>query len=100
MKSLFSRIEECYEEGQPLYIKDTNKTTPKRESVFKIISEAQFVKMEQSSIQEILRKQHIVVTDKQHQQKSFEEALIDVAPLDWITSIQGEYVSFFCKTAG
>ena len=48
--------------------------------------------MGQSDVQEILREQHIVVTGIRHQEQSFEEALLDIAPLDWVTSIQGECV--------
>ena len=90
LQRLFSQIEEGYEDGWPLYIKDGRRVAPKKDSVFKIISKTEFSEMGQSDVQEILREQHIVVTDMQHQVKSFEEALLDVAPLDWVTGIQGE----------
>lgn len=93
LQSLLARIEEGYEDGQPLYINDNRRTTPKKESVFKIISEADFVEMEDSEVQEILREQHIVVTDMRHQKKSFEEALLDIAPLNYATGIQGGHTS-------
>ena len=50
--------------------------------------------MEQMEVQEILRKQHIVVTDMRHEKKSFEQALLDIAELGWVTAIQGEQVFF------
>ena len=90
LQRLFAQIEEGYEEGQPLYVKDGKRATPKKQSVFKIIGEAEFLEMGQSDVQEILREQHIVVTDMRHQAQSFEEALLDVAPLDWVAMIQGE----------
>ena len=93
LQSLFARIEGGYEEGQPLYIKEHRQTTLTKESVFKVISEAEFAEMEQSDIQEILREQHIVITGKQHRKQTFEEALLDIAPLDWVTGIQGKHIS-------
>lgn len=93
LQTLFARIEEGYEEGQPLYIKDNRRTALTKESVFKVISKAEFDEMEQSHVQEILREQHIVVTGKRHQKQSFKEALLDIAPLSWVTGIQGEHVS-------
>lgn len=95
LKTLFARIEECYEGGRPLYVKDVTQTAPTKESVFKILSESQFVNMGASEVQRILRKQHIVITDKQYEGKSFQEALLDVAPMDWVTSIQGTNLSPF-----
>ena len=50
--------------------------------------------MEQVEVQEILRKQHIVVTDMRHEKIKFEEALLDIAELGWVTAIQGEQVFF------
>lgn len=90
LQKLFSQIEEGYEDGQPLYVKDDRRTVPKKESVFKIFNEAEFFELEQSDVQEILREQHIVVTGIRHQEKSFEEALLGIAPLNWVTGIQGE----------
>ena len=95
MKSLFARIEKCYKGGRPLYVKDATQTAPTKESIFKIISEAQFVNMEVSEVQQILRKQHIVITDKRYKEQSFQQALLDVAALDWVTSIQGANISPF-----
>ena len=88
LKSLFARIEASYENGLPLHVNES----PTRQSVFKIISEDEFLKMNHSEVQEILRKQHIVLTGMQHKPQSFEQALLDTAPLDWVTGIQGEYV--------
>lgn len=88
LQSLITQLEASYEEGQPLHVKGT----PTRESVFKIMSEDEFSKMNQSDVQELLRKQHIVVTGMQQKDQSFEQALLDVAPLDWTTGIQGEHV--------
>ena len=88
---MFDQIEEGYEEGQPLYVKDNRRTIPTKDSVFKIISEADFIEMEELEVQEILREQHIVVTDMRHKKKNFEEALLELAPLTWVTGIQGEH---------
>ncbi len=57
------------------------------------MSEAQFGNMGAADVQQILRKQHIVITNKQYKEQNFKEALLDVAPLDWVTSIQGVNVS-------
>ena len=91
MKSLFARIEEGYEQGRPLHV-ENNQTIVTKKSVFKIIAKAEFLKMDPFDVQELLREQHIVVTGIRHQEQSFEEALLDIAPLDWVTSIQGECV--------
>ncbi len=48
--------------------------------------------MEHCVVQEILRKQHVVITDKSHRKQSFKDALLGIAPLKWRTGIQGEYV--------
>lgn len=95
IQSLAIRIEESYEEGKPLYVKDNRRTAPTKESVFKIISEADFIGMEESEVQEILREQHIVITDMRHKETGFEEALLEIAPLTWLTGIQGEHTSLF-----
>ena len=92
LKTLVTRIEEGYEDGLPLHVAENRRTTPKNKSVFKIISEAQFEEMEQSAVQEILWEQHIVVTDIQCKKQSFEEALLGIAELSWITAIQGGHV--------
>ena len=58
------------------------------------------MEMEQSVVQEILREQHLVITDKRQRKQSFEDALLDIAPLDWMTSIQGQiYLCFDVTTA-
>ncbi len=90
MKHLFARIKEGYEQGRPLHVQNSQTITKK--SVFKVIGEAEFLKMDSFDVQELLREQHIVVTGIRHQEQSFEEALLDIAPLDWVTSIQGECV--------
>ena len=72
-----------------MYVKDGRRTTVTKESVFKIVDETEFLEMEHSTVQEILREQHIVVTNKQYRKKSFEKALSDIAPADWVTGIQG-----------
>ncbi len=97
MNSLFARIEEGYVQGRPLHV-ENNQTLAMKKSVFRIIDEAEFLKMEQLDVQELLREQHIVVTGIRHRQRSFEEALLDIAPLDWVTSIQGEPVSLLKLT--
>ena len=74
-------------------------TSLTKESVFKVISEAEFIEMEQSVIQEILREQHLVITDKRQCKQSFEDALLDIAPLDWRTGIQGRIYLCFDVTA-
>ena len=89
LQALFNQIEEGYEDGQPLHVRDNRQTTSTRESVFKIISEAEFVKMEQSEVQQTLREKHIVVTGMRHEKRGFEEALLDIVELDWVTAIQG-----------
>ena len=94
LQTLFTRIEEGYEDGQPLHVRDDRRTTSTKDSVFKIISEAEFIKMEQSKVQEILREKHIVVTGMQHEKKGFEEALLDFVELDWVTAIQGGHIFF------
>ena len=91
IKLLVSQIKEGYEEEKPLYIKNNRRTMPTKESVFKIIDEAEFVEMKQSNVQEILREQHIVVTGMRYQEKSFEEALLEIAPLNRVTQIQCEH---------
>ena len=93
--ALFTRIEEGYDEGKPLYLIDNRQTTPSKKSVFKIISEAEFVALEPSEVQNILREQHIVVTGMQHKVKNFEEALLEIADLDWTIPIQGGYNLIF-----
>ena len=90
LQKLFSQIEEGYEDGQPLYVNADGRTPPEKESVFKVLDEAAFLGLEQSGVQEILRNQHIVVTGIRHQVQSFEEALLGVAPSNWVTGIQGE----------
>lgn len=92
LKTLVTQIEEGYEDGLPLHVTENRHTAPKTKSVFKIISEAQFEKMEHSAVQEILREQHIVITDMQCKKQNFEEALLGIAELSWITAIQGGYV--------
>ena len=94
LQALFAQVEEGYEDGLPLHVVDNRQAVPTRESIFKIISEAEFLKMEQVEVQEILRKQHIVVTDMRHEKIKFEEALLDIAELGWVTAIQGEQVFF------
>lgn len=74
-------------------------TSLTKASVFKVISEAEFMEMEQSVVQEILRKQHLVITDKCQRKQSFEDALLDIAPLDWRTGIQGRIFLCFDSTA-
>ena len=96
LQRLFDQIEEGNEEGQPLYVKDGKRATPKKQSVFKIIGEAEFLEMGQSDVQEILREQHIVVTGMRHRKQSFKEALLEIATLDWVTGIQGE--NFYLST--
>lgn len=96
IKSLCAQIEEGYEEGKPLYVENNRRTTPTKESVFKIVDETQFVEMEHSDVQEILREQHIVVTGMRHRKQSFKEALLEIATLDWVTGIQGE--NFYLST--
>ncbi len=88
LESLNARIEAGYEEGKPLYIKDNRQTPLTKDSVFKVVSESDFIGMKQSEVQEILRKQHLVITGMRHQEQSFKEALLDIAPLDWVTGIQ------------
>ncbi len=95
IKLLFSQIEKGYENGKPLYLKNNSQSRPTKESIFKIINEAEFIKMKQSEVQEILCEKHIVVTGMQHQEQSFEEALLEIALLDWIIEIQGKHVYFF-----
>ena len=56
------------------------------------MSEDEFLKMNHSHVQDILRKQHIVLTGMQQKEQSFEQALLDIAPLDWVTAIQGKYL--------
>ena len=73
-----------------MFVRNWERTTVTKESVFKIIDEADFLEMNHSDVQNILRDQHIVVMNKQHRQRSFGEALTDVAPLDWVTGIQGD----------
>ena len=92
LEALFTRIEERYEDGQPLHVTDNRRTAPTKESVFKILSEAKFVNMEQSEVQEILREKPIVVTGMRHEKKGFEEALLDIVELDWVTAIQGDHI--------
>ena len=93
LESIIAQIEAGYEEGQPLYIKDNRRTPLKTESVFRVIGESEFIAMDQSDVQEILRKQHLVITDMRHREQNFEEALLGIAPLDWVTGIQGKYIS-------
>ena len=92
LKTLITQIEEGYEDGLPLHVTENRHTNPKKKSVFKIISEAQFENMEQSAVQEILREQHIVVTDLQWKKQNFEEALLAIAELSWMTAIQGGHI--------
>ena len=98
LESIIAQIEAGYDEGQPLYIKDNRRTPLKNESVFKVISESEFIAMNQSDVQEILRKQHLVITDMRHREQNFEEALLGIASLDWVTGIQGKYVCFNVMT--
>lgn len=96
---MFSSIEQGYEEGLPLYVNDSKRPTVTKESVFKIIKEDEFLAMDHSDVQEILRVQHIVVTNKQHRKKCFKDALVDIAPLGWVTGIQGDSFLPFDMTA-
>ena len=89
LESLINRVEEGYENGKPLYVRGTNgQSDLVRESIFKIISEADFIKMPSSDVQNILCKQHIVVTDKKYESISFQDALLDIAQPDMVTGIQ------------
>ena len=92
---MFDRIEEGYENGQPLYVGNAHRNSSGRESVFRIMTEDAFVEMQQSDVQEILREQHIVITDKRQRKLSFEDALLDIAPLNTVTSIQGVLFGLF-----
>ena len=94
---LFARIEQCYENGRPLYLQKDEQMPPSTESVFKIIRQADFHKMKHSDVQLLLRRQHIVVTGIPHEEQGFEEALLSIAPLDLVASIQGRLL-LFCFT--
>jgi hypothetical protein len=92
---LVNQIEEGYgKNNQPLYITGDGQATPAKESVFRIISEEDFITLQDSAVQEILRRQHIVVTEMRHHEQSFEKALQEVAPLDTVTSIHGNYCCY------
>ncbi|KAF8174866.1 hypothetical protein BJ912DRAFT_1064510 [Pholiota molesta] len=89
LQLLVARVEECYAYEKPLHAKYDGQGT-RKESVFKILSEEEFIALEDSAFQEILRRQNIVVTGMRCRQRSFEEALLDLAPLDSVTSIHDQ----------
>lgn len=97
MKTLLAQVEEGYEDGLPLHVTENRSIATKKKSVFKIITEATFETMEQSQVQEILREQHIVVTDMRCKKQTFEQALLEVAELSWVTAIQGDYTFLSTK---
>lgn len=85
MESLVDLITCSYQDGMPLHLVDSG---PKK-SIFKVLTELQFRALKDSQVQDLLRHQHIVVTDIRHDSESFAEALELLAPLQSATSIQG-----------
>lgn len=79
-------IEKSYKNGKPLHISDPEN------SVFHIVSESVFKTLTDAQVQEILRTQHIVVTDTVKHNLNFKQALKRLAPLSSTVTIQGEFL--------
>lgn len=82
-------MKENFQQDKPLHVlKDESNP-----STFTIYTQDDFDELEDSVVQDVLRRQHIVVTNRPHAAVSFKAALNRLAPLQRVTEIQG-YIIF------
>lgn len=82
--------EDYYVDGKPRHISDPSSL------VFKILTQEEFERAEDKSIQNILVHQHIIVTGRKKPQYNFDpDGLETLAPLDRPIIIHGEHLLAF-----
>ena len=87
-------------DGKALFVRCDHLNEPgnsQRESIFKILTEVEYLAMEDSKFQDIFRRHPIVIKDIRRKFQDFESAILDLAHLKSVTAIQGIYVVILCQ---
>lgn len=88
--NMMDTVEEYYVNGKPRYLSDPST------SVFKILTEEEFENQRDGEIQNILRRQHILVIGMKKPKYGFDpDGLETLAPLDKLIIIHGKYSPAF-----
>ena len=85
IEKLLTMVEDQYEGGLPLHVKDPDR------SAFKTMSETEFLTKTSAEIQQLLRHRHVLISDCAFQQLRFNEDGLRTLCPPWQTiEVQGE----------